>query len=218
MPKEPIVLEAPDEQFVSAEQQREAATLGMWVFLATEVLFFGGLILAYTVYRIWYPHDFSFGSHHLDFRLGTINTAVLLASSFFMAGAVTAGKLSDRRVTVALLALTALLGIVFLGIKGYEWHGAIHDNFWPGTVWPATETRPPGVHLFFALYFVLTGLHGLHLFIGCALVSGTAVRYARSRIFKPNSNYLTLLGLYWHFVDVVWIFLYPLLYFIGRST
>jgi cytochrome c oxidase subunit 3 len=218
MPEEPIVIEAPDEQFASAAQQKEAATLGMWVFLATEVLFFGGLFLAYSVYRIWYPNDFSFGSRHLDFTLGTINTAVLITSSFLMAGAVTAGRLLDRRATVFLLALTALLGVVFLCIKGYEWYAAIQDNFWPGAVWPAAETRPPGVHLFFALYFVLTGLHGLHLLIGCTLVSGTALKYARSRTFEPNPDYLKLLGLYWHFVDIVWIFLYPLLYFIGRSA
>lgn len=218
MPEEPVVIEAPDEQYAAAEQQKEAVTLGMWIFLATEVLFFGGLLLSYSAYRIWYPHDFAFGSRHLDFTLGTTNTAILLTSSLLMAGAVSAGRLLNRRVTVVLLTVTALLGIAFLCIKGYEWHTAIEDNFWPGTVWPAAEARPGGVRLFYTLYFALTGLHGIHLFIGCTLVFGTAFRYARARIFEPNPNYLKLLGLYWHFVDIVWIFLYPLLYFIGRSS
>ena len=215
MPTNEAPLAPPAEQFVSSTQQREAATLGMWIFLATEVLFFGGMLLAYSAYRIWYFADFRFGSRHLDFLLGTTNTAIILTSSFLMASAVSAGRLLDRRNTVILLVATAILGAVFLGIKGYEWHTAIDDGFWPANT---SSNAPRGVHLFYSLYFGLTGLHGLHLFIGIGILSGTALRFSRLPTFRPNQNYLTLLGLYWHFVDIVWIFLYPLLYFIGRSS
>ena len=208
-------LAPPEEQFVDATQQREAATFGMWVFLATEVLFFSGLLLAYSAYRIWYFADFRFGSHHLDFLLGTTNTAILLTSSFFMAGAVSAARLLDRRSTIILLSATAVLGVVFVGIKGYEWHTAIDDGFWPAN---DSASFPRGVHLFYSLYFILTGLHGVHLLIGIGFLLGTGYRFSRLTLFRPNQNYLTLLGLYWHFVDIVWIFLYPLLYFIGRSS
>ena len=203
------------EQFVAATQQREAALFGMWIFLGTEVLFFGGLLLAYSAYRIWYFADFRFGSHHLDFFLGTTNTAILLTSSFLMAGAVSATRLRERRSAVILLVGTALLGALFLGIKGYEWHTAIDDGFWPAN---NSAQVSPGVHLFYSLYFCLTGLHGIHLFIGICFILATAFRVSRLVAFQPNQNYLTLLGLYWHFVDIVWFFLYPLLYFIGRSS
>ncbi len=215
MPAEQVPLAPPEEQFASAEQQRETVKFGMWIFLATEVLFFGGLLLAYSAYRLWYYADFAFGSRHLDFLLGTINTAVLLTSSFLMAGAVSASRLFDRRTTISLLLTTALLGLVFLGIKGCEWRTAINDGFWPAN--PDVSVSG-GVHLFYSLYFCLTGLHGLHLLIGIGFLLGTAGAYTRHRNFRPNQNYLTLLGMYWHFVDIVWIFLYPLLYFIGRSS
>jgi cytochrome c oxidase subunit III len=204
---------APQEQFVSAQQQRVAVTLGMWIFLATEVLFFGGLLVIYSAYRTWYPHDFATGSRHLDILLGTFNPAVLLTSSFLMAGAVTASRLQDRRTAFLLLLLTAGCGTTFVAIKGYEWHTAISDGFWPVSL-----AQPHGVDLFYSLYFVMTGLHGLHLLIGISLILATAFRSRRDASFAPNQNQITLLGLYWHFVDVVWIFLFPLLYFIGRSS
>ncbi len=207
-----------EEQFTTQEQQRQSVTFGMWVFLATEVLFFGGLILIYSAYRIWYLHDFGIGSRHLDFLLGTLNTSILLTSSFFMAGAVTAGRLLDRRTALLLLLLTAACGTLFLGIKGYEWYSAIHDGFWPGTKWLTASNQPHGVKLFYSLYFAMTGLHGLHLIIGIFLILATALSFLINKPFQPNQNRLTLFGLYWHFVDIVWIFLYPLLYFIGRSS
>jgi cytochrome c oxidase subunit 3 len=215
MPIEDIPLEPVQEQFVDADQQREAVTLGMWIFLATEVLFFGGLLLAYSVYRHWYFADFCQGSRHLDLLLGTTNTAILITSSLFMSAAITAGRLQDRRPAILLLVVTALCGLAFICIKGYEWHTAISDGFWPSN---PNANIPHGEHLFYSLYFCLTGLHGLHLLIGVVFLLGTAVRFARLPVFRPNQNYLSLLGLYWHFVDVVWLFLYPLLYFIGRSS
>jgi len=215
MPAESISTTPIEEQFVDADQQRESVIFGMWIFLATEVLFFGGLLLAYAAYRHWYFANFSQGSRHLDFLLGTTNTAILIISSFFMSGAITATRLERRRAAVLLLTLTGLCGLLFLGIKGYEWHTAITDGFGPAT---ATSNVPHGEHLFFSLYFCLTALHGLHLFIGTAFLLGTAFGFARQPVFRPNQNYLTLLGLYWHFVDVIWLFLYPLLYFIGRGS
>jgi cytochrome c oxidase subunit 3 len=211
------ILPPPSEQFVTAKQQQEATILGMWIFLATEVLFFGGLLVVYSAYRIWYPHDFAIGSRHLDFWLGTTNTAILLTSSFFMAGAVSAGRLRDRRSAIVLLVLTALLGAAFLLIKGYEWHTAIDDGFWPGADKTASGGTV-GVRLFYFLYFGLTGLHGIHMLIGLGLVTTTIWRLRSSQPLAPNQNWLTLIGLYWHFIDIVWIFLYPLLYFVGRSS
>ena len=213
MTSEETPLAAHQEQFVSAQQQRDAVTLGMWIFLATEVLFFGGLLVIYSAYRTWYPHDFVTGSRHLDILLGTLNTAILLTSSFLMAGAVTAARLQDRRTAFLLLLLTAGCGTAFLAIKGYEWYTAIAGGFWP-----TDSSQPHGVDLFYSLYFVMTGLHGVHLLIGISLILATAFRFRRDASFAPNQNQITLLGLYWHFVDVVWIFLFPLLYFIGRSS
>ncbi len=208
----------PEEQFVSAEQQRHAVTFGMWIFLATEVLFFGGLLVIYSAYRIWYPQEFAIGSRHLDIFLGTLNTAILLTSSFFMAGAITAGEKLDRRTSATLLFFTSICGVAFLCVKGFEWYTAIHDGFWPGVRWVTYVPQPHGVKLFYSLYFALTGLHGLHVIIGITLVAATALRFSRMKTFAPNQNRLKLIGLYWHFVDIVWIFLYPLLYFIGRSS
>lgn len=204
-----------EEQFVSGEQQDHAVTLGMWVFLATEVLFFGGLLIVYSVYRSWYPHEFAEGSRHLDFALGTLNTAILLFSSFLMAGAVTARRLSDRRTTVNLLILIAICGMTFLTIKAYEWHIAIQEGRWPGN---ASSPHPHGMVLFYSLYFALTGLHGLHLLIGIVAVLVMAARCRNGSPLIFLQNPLKLTGLYWHFIDIVWIFLYPLLYFIGRSS
>jgi cytochrome c oxidase subunit 3 len=202
------------EQFTSQAQQRLTVLLGMWVFLATEVLFFGGLMVAYAAYRTWYSAGFAAASHHLDFILGTLNTAILILSSFCIAVAISAARELERRMTLLFLGLTALLGICFVGIKGYEWHTAIHDGFWPGPV--ESLAQPHGFHLFFSLYFIMTGLHAVHLLIGIAFVSGIALALRRQKTFAPNQNKLTVLGLYWHFVDIVWIFLYPLLYLIER--
>jgi cytochrome c oxidase subunit 3 len=202
------------EQFTSQAQQRTTALLGMWVFLASEVLFFGGLMVAYAVYRSWYSAGFAAGSHHLDFILGTLNTGILIVSSFCIAVAISAAREKERVMSVIFLAVTALLGIAFVCIKGYEWHTAIHDGFWPARA--ESPGQPAGLHLFFTLYFVMTGIHALHLIIGIVAVSIFAVKLGRQKIFAPNQNQITVLGLYWHFVDIVWVFLYPMLYLIQR--
>jgi cytochrome c oxidase subunit 3 len=216
MPTEEISTDQHAEQFVSEEQQRYSAVFGMWIFLATEVLFFGGPLAAYTVYRVWYPTGFAVGSRHLDFALGTLNTAILLTSSFLMAGSISAARLGDLKTTMRLLILTAGCGLTFLAVKGYEWYSVISEGNWPGTA--MQPGQPPGLHLFYSLYFTLTGLHAIHLLIGITLLLVTALSIPLRPSALFNQNRLTLLGLYWHFVDIIWIFLYPLLYFIGRSS
>jgi cytochrome c oxidase subunit III len=218
--------------FDDSDQQFEAASLGMWVFLATEVLFFGGLFAGYSLYRYWYPAEFELGSHQLDFWLGTTNTAVLLTSSLTMALAVHAAQTNDRSGLVRFLTATIVLGSVFLGIKSYEYYHKFEERLVPGrsfslseahvhqtNVGPrgdATETNiiPRHVELFFSFYFAMTGVHAAHMVIGIAVLF-VLLAAARRGVF--TSEYFTPVentGLYWHFVDIVWVFLFPLLYLI----
>jgi cytochrome c oxidase subunit 3 len=202
------------EQFDSLEQQRDASTLGMWVFLVTEVMFFGGLFTAYTVYRWSHPAEFAAASQHLDVVLGTVNTAVLICSSLTMALAVHAAALGRRRGTAAFLALTIVLGAVFLVIKGFEYAHKFHEDLVPGSNFGAHGGR--AVELFFSLYFAMTGLHALHMVIGIVILAILTIKALRGRYTSENHSAVEVTGLYWHFVDVVWIFLFPLLYLIGR--
>ncbi|MDX1686916.1 MAG: cytochrome c oxidase subunit 3 [Candidatus Promineifilaceae bacterium] len=202
------------------EQQRDAATMGMWLFLATEVLFFGALFVGYTVYRIAYPQGFSEASRHLDATLGAVNTGLLLTSSFFMALAVWAAGRRRRRLVLLFLLLTMFLGLGFLGIKGFEWYQEFRQNLvpLPGLTFEAGGDFPQQSELFFNFYFIMTGLHAVHLLIGVLLVGFFAVLvWRRTRIGEAFIMQLELLGLYWHFVDVVWIFLFPLLYLLGGT-
>jgi cytochrome c oxidase subunit III len=201
--------------FPGLQEQKEAASLGMWVFIAQEVMFFGGLFLMYTVYRALYPQAFAEASHHLDVKLGAINTAVLIGSSLTMAMAVHAAALGKRQQIVAWLLLTIVLGSVFLGIKLVEYHDKFEHHLVPG---PHFRFEGPVAHqaqIFYSLYFAMTGLHALHMVVGIPILAVMAWR-AHRRHFSPE--YFTpveLTGLYWHFVDIVWIFLFPLLYLVG---
>jgi cytochrome c oxidase subunit 3 len=203
--------------FDNLDQQREASTLGMWVFLVTEVLFFGGLFLVYTVYRGWYPEAFAAASHELDITLGTINTAVLISSSLTMAMAVHAAQLGRRRAIMMFLVLTMLLGAVFLGIKGYEYYHKFIEHHVPGPTF-AFEPKELERHaqLFFSLYFVMTGLHAIHMLIGFGIMLWMLWWTYRGTISAEYFAPVEIAGLYWHFVDIVWIFLFPLLYLLGR--
>jgi len=203
-------------QFDSAEQQRDAATLGMWIFLATEVMFFGGLFTTYSVYRALHPLAFAEVSRHLNITLGTINTAVLIASSFTMVLAVYGAQHSRRKMLVLCLVLTMLLGSVFLGIKFYEYYQKFVEHFVPGSAFqfPAPYTRE--AEMFFSLYFLMTGLHALHMIVGLGLLATLTILAWRGRFSSSYYNPVELSGLYWHFVDLIWIFLYPLLYLIGH--
>jgi cytochrome c oxidase subunit 3 len=200
-------------QFGSLEQQRETAVLGMWVFLVTEILFFGALFAAYTVYRWRYPDAFALGSSKLDITLGSINTAVLLTSSLTMALAVRSAQLGRGKLSAVLVAATIVLGAVFLGIKAEEYHHKAVEHLLPGH---GFALAAPGAALFFCLYFGMTGLHALHMVVGIGILAGVGVA-AWARRFTPEShNWIEGTGLYWHFVDIVWIFLFPLLYLVGR--
>jgi cytochrome c oxidase subunit 3 len=203
-------------QFDDLAQQREAATLGMWVFLVTEILFFGGLFAAYTVYRNWYPEAFAAASHELDVALGTINTAVLITSSLTMALAVHAAQVGQRRLLLIFLAATTLLGAVFLGIKGIEYYHKFVEHHVPGPGFVFEAAHAQHAEIFFSLYFVMTGLHALHMIIGIAIMSVMMWISWRGAITPDYYSPIEISGLYWHFVDIVWIFLFPLLYLLGR--
>jgi cytochrome c oxidase subunit 3 len=206
----------PAHQFDDLEQQYEAANLGMWAFLATEILFFGGLFLGYTVYRAAYPAAFAEGSHHLDIALGSVNTAVLIGSSLTMALAVHSAQVGKRQALVGFLGLTMLLGLVFLSIKFVEYGHKFAEALVPGAHFVYSGPSAPQVQLFVAFYFIMTGLHALHMVIGIGLLGVLAWLAWRDHFSAQYYTPVEIAGLYWHFVDIVWIFLFPLLYLIGR--
>lgn len=205
-------------QFEDAAQQREAATLGMWLFLATEVLFFGALFLSYTVYRIEYPEAFASASNHTLIVFGSINTGILLVSSLCMVLAVRAAEVRRSLATGGLLALTATLGVAFLTLKGFEYRQEIHEGMLPGAGFHLEGADSPHAEMFFYLYFLMTGVHALHVTIGVLLLGWFSLRALFT--FGPErlTTSVDLLGLYWHFIDLVWVFLFPLIYLVGRST
>ncbi len=202
-------------QFDSAEHQHSATQLGMWVFIAQEIMFFGGLFLAYTVYRFAFPTAFAQASHHLDVTLGCFNTAVLIGSSLTMALAVHGAQLGQRWTQVIFLVLTMVLGTVFLGVKAIEYGHKFHEHLVPGPNF-LFDGDARHAQIFFSLYFVMTGLHALHMIIGIGILAVLTVQAARGAFSQAYYSPVELTGLYWHFVDIIWIFLFPLLYLIGR--
>jgi cytochrome c oxidase subunit 3 len=203
-------------QFDSLAQQSEAATLGMWVFLVTEVLFFGGLFCTYTIYRGWYPEAFAAASHELDVTLGAINTAVLITSSLTMALAVHAAQLGQRNKLKVFLVVTMILGAAFLGIKSVEYYEKFVEHHVPGPNFQFEAKYFRHAQIFFSLYFVMTGLHALHMIIGLGIMTWMLVWSWNGTVNREYASPIEISGLYWHFVDIVWIFLFPLLYLIGR--
>ncbi len=189
------------EQYTDSVQQSETAQLGMWVFIATEVMFFGALIFAYVVYRAAYPEQFRLAGHETFILLGSINQALLITSSLTMVLAVRAAKADQQRTLVLLLAATAALGLTFLGVNGYV--------FKPG------ERRPTEIFWFF--YFIATGLHAIHLSVGIVLVLILMVRAAQGAFSPDYDAPLEVIGLYWSFVDCVWFFLFACIYPLGRA-
>jgi cytochrome c oxidase subunit 3 len=204
------------EQFENIEQQHAAAKLGMWVFLATEVLFFGGLFLSYTVYRYLYPDTFATASRHTEVILGGANTAILLFSSTLMALAVRASQLGRRKELARLLLATAFLGMIFMGVKGFEYHKDFVDHLVPGVGFQWHEANAGAAEIFFWLYFAMTGLHAIHVAVGIILILVLALLARRGHFENGNYMPVEIAGLYWHFVDTVWIFLFPLLYLAGH--
>jgi cytochrome c oxidase subunit III len=211
--------------FAEPQQQRDAASLGMWWFLATEVMFFGGLFCAYLIYRLMYFSEFGAASKTLDVRLGATNTVVLICSSLTVVLAVWAVQTGRRMMLVGNLALTLVLGLAFLGIKSVEYKQKFDENHVPGTSFHFDETVPghPDQHanpqhaqIFFALYFVMTGLHALHMIIGIGIFVWLLVMAWKGRFTPEYNTPVEIGGLYWHFVDIIWIYLFPLLYLIDR--
>jgi len=198
--------------FETHEQQSDAASLGMWAFLVQEVMFFGGLFTVYLVYRTLHPGAWAEGSAHLPVELGTLNTAVLIGSSLTMALAVRCAQLAQGRRAALFIVATMVLAFVFLGVKSVEYSHKWHDSLIPGVRWDPAPGSDPYLNLFFAMYFVMTGCHALHMLIGLVLMVFVARKAWRGGYTRANYLGVECLGLYWHFVDLVWIFLFPLLY------
>jgi cytochrome c oxidase subunit 3 len=208
--------------FDNMEQQKEAGTLGMWAFLITEIMFFGGMFLAYILYRTYYPQDFAYASAHLNWKLGAVNTAVLICSSLTMVLAVYYAQVGNRKLLVTFLLITMALGATFLVIKGFEYHEKYVTHHIPGMgfQWAEADGEPlPGqpnhVQMFYYIYFAMTGVHALHMIIGLGIMSVIVWMALRGRFTPEYHSPVEIAGLYWHFVDIVWIFLFPLLYLLG---
>jgi cytochrome c oxidase subunit 3 len=204
--------------FDNLADQREASTLGMWVFLVTEVLFFGGIFATYMIYRNWYPEAFAYASHELDVTLGTINTVVLITSSLTMALGVNAAQLGRRNQLILFLIVTMALGTTFLGIKGVEYAHKFAEHHVPGPSFVFEAEYASAAQIFFSLYFVMTGLHAVHMIVGLGIMTWMLVWTWNGTITRDYASPIEISGLYWHFVDIVWIFLFPLLYLIGRHV
>ena len=208
-----------EHHFDSLEQQQTAATLGMWMFLATEVMFFGGMFAGYAVYRWRYPAAWIEGSSHLDTLWGTINTCVLLTSSLTVALSVYEAQMGRRRRLVWMLVATMVLGAAFLGIKFYEYYHKWEENLIPVPGFKLSHATNPEVpqelvRMFYGFYFAMTGFHALHMIIGLGLYTWLVVRARRGEFSTEYHTPVEIVGLYWHFVDIVWVFLFPLLYLV----
>src|SRR5690349_19164832 len=191
----------------------------MWIFLITEIMFFGGMFLMYTVYRSIYPEIFGIASRTLSAPIGAVNTAVLLCSSFTMVLAVRAAQLGQRKAIIIFLILTLILGFVFLGVKAYEWDQKFEEHHVPGASFHFEGMAPDlqrNAQLFFSLYFAMTGLHALHMVIGVGILSFLIWKASKGTYTAEYMTPVDVAGLYWHFVDIIWIFLFPLLYLIDR--
>jgi cytochrome c oxidase subunit 3 len=216
--------------FDDMDQQREAHLLGMWAFLATEAMMFGGLFLAYTLYRWSYGNAYAVGSHHLDWKLGSINTGVLLVSSLTMAMAVHSAALRERKKMIVFLCVTFVLGLTFLIIKYFEWSHDYHLGLVPSLAWnfydrpenfgqlanlAAQGVSPDNIKMFFVVYFCMTGLHAIHMIIGLTMLAVFIYKGSKGDFTNGNDQPIELGGLYWHLIDIVWVFLFPLLYLVG---
>ncbi len=203
-------------QFDDFAQQHEASWLGMWIFLGTEVMFFGGMFTGYTIYRSMYPEIFALASNRMDVLLGTINTAVLICSSLTMALAVHSAEESRRKKLVFFIISTMVLGTIFLVIKFSEYYMKYEEHLIPGMDFRFPGSQAGAAAIFFSFYFAMTGFHALHMIVGLGLQTYLLVEALRHRFSAAYYTPVEMVGLYWHFVDIVWIFLFPLLYLVGR--
>ncbi|HES59372.1 MAG TPA: cytochrome c oxidase subunit 3 family protein [Caldithrix sp.] len=201
--------------FSESEQQRESAKLGMWIFLITEVLLFSGLFTFYAIYRSWYPDMFINAHQHLNVALGTLNTIVLITSSLTIALAIRSMQLNNRRQTIILLITTLALAAIFLVVKYFEYSHKFHLGQLPGKFYTFTGIKGTNPHVFFSVYFMLTGLHGIHVIAGMIAIGWVLHRTINNHFSAEYYTPIENAGLYWHLVDLVWIYLFPLLYLIG---
>jgi len=200
--------------FVDSDQQFESAKLGMWIFLVTEILFFGGLFAAYIVYRAWYPDLYIQASEELNTFWGAVNTVVLIGSSLTVAMAIRSAQLNQQKGLIINLLITISLAFVFMVIKYFEYTHKFEIGIFPGEYYTYEGIAHEKANIFFSIYYMMTGLHGVHVLIGIGLMIWLLIK-ARKGVF--HSNYYTpveITGLYWHLVDIIWIFLFPLLYLI----
>jgi len=207
----------PAHQFEDVDQQREAVSLGMWAFLVTEVMLFGGVFAGYAVCRNLFPEAFAEASNKLNVVLGAVNTAVLICSSLTMAVAVRSVQLNRQRQLALFLILTLVLGTTFLGIKVVEYSHKFHEHLFPGGSFHAEGVHAPQMQIFFSFYFVMTGLHAIHMIVGISIMLFLLLQARRGRFSAEYNSPVEVAGLYWHFVDIVWIYLFPLLYLISRA-
>jgi cytochrome c oxidase subunit III len=217
-----IAEHALQHHFADMDQQREASTFGMWLFLVTEIMFFGGLFCAYLVYRSTYYSAFVAGSQTMNIWLGATNTAVLICSSLSMAMGVRCAQLGKTKMMIVLLLITIIFGLGFLGIKAIEYHEHWTSHEFPGPNFQFEGAEAAGVsqqniQIYFSLYWAMTGLHALHMIIGVGLVTWIIIAGARGRYSPDYYSPVENVGLYWHFVDLVWIYLFPLLYLISKK-
>lgn len=204
--------------FDDSAQQFDSSTLGMWVFLITEIMFFGGMFGSYTVYRDLYHDAFASTSRFMNVTIGAINTGVLILSSFTMVLAVRSAQLNKKKALISFLILTLVLGCVFLGLKYVEYHEKWVDHHIPGPSFQYEDARyAQQAQILFYLYFAMTGMHAIHMIVGAGLLVALIAMAARNRFSAAWYTPVEMIGLYWHFVDIVWIFLFPLLYLVGHT-
>lgn len=206
----PVVPHA--EHFGDEASRQDAAHLGMWIFLATEVLLFAGLFAAYSMYRLAYPEVFQQARHHMEVTIGTINTYVLVTSSVFVALAIASIRSGRELAASALLACAVLLGITFLSLKGVEYAKHVREGGLPGAHYALHDFAVPGASLYFTLYWIMTGVHSVHVAVGVGVLSVLSFQTLSGKFNARYHTPLELGGMYWHLVDVVWLFLWPLLY------
>jgi len=201
--------------YADSEQQRESAKLGMWIFLLTEVLLFGGLFVTYGIFRAWYPEMFFNAHKHLDVLLGSVNTIVLISSSVTMALAIRSLQVNSKQHAIMFLILTLLFAATFMVIKYFEYSHKIELGQLPGRMYTYTGVQGSNPHIFFSVYFAMTALHGLHVLIGMIVIGWVLYRTIKNHFSHEYYTPVEMTGLYWHLVDMIWIFLFPLLYLIG---
>lgn len=206
-----------EEQFASAEQQRETAKLGMWTFLLTELLLFSGLFVSALIIRVLHPHSVTAAALHLKYWIGATNTAILICSSFTMTLAIELSRLGRQRPMVRAMLLTAALGVAFMCLKGYEYYRDYVEHVTPFLPYrPYALAGDPASRLFIDLYFITTGLHAIHLTVGISIMLVMSWFASRQGFLEEHQNRIEITGLYWHFIDLIWMIVFPTLYLLNR--